>query len=111
MAGKFELKKSKNGQFMFNLKSSNGQIILTSELYKTKTAAENGIDSVKKNAGDDGHYERKTTGKNEPFFILKAKNGQTIGKSEAYSSASSMENGITSVKKNAPDAPLDDLTT
>jgi uncharacterized protein YegP (UPF0339 family) len=44
MAGKFELKKSKDGQFMFNLKASNGQVILTSELYKTKASAENGIE-------------------------------------------------------------------
>lgn len=44
MAGKFELKKSKDGQFMFNLKASNGQVILTSEMYKTKASAENGIE-------------------------------------------------------------------
>ena len=50
MAGKFELKKTSNGQFRFNLKASNGQIIATSESYKTKAAALNGIESVKKNA-------------------------------------------------------------
>ena len=52
MAGKFELKKTSNGQFRFNLKASNGQIIATSESYKTKAAALNGIESVKKNAPD-----------------------------------------------------------
>jgi uncharacterized protein YegP (UPF0339 family) len=50
VAGKFELKKTSNGQFRFNLKASNGQIIATSESYKTKAAALNGIESVKKNA-------------------------------------------------------------
>jgi uncharacterized protein YegP (UPF0339 family) len=50
--GKFELKKTSNGQFRFNLKASNGQIIATSESYKTKAAALNGIESVKKNAPD-----------------------------------------------------------
>ncbi len=50
MAGKFELKKTSNGQFRFNLKASNGQVIATSESYKTKAAALNGIESVKKNA-------------------------------------------------------------
>lgn len=49
MAGKFELKKTKNGQFFFNLKAANGQIILTSEMYKSKSGAQNGIESVKKN--------------------------------------------------------------
>ena len=52
MAGKFELKKTSNGQFRFNLKASNGQVIATSESYKTKAAALNGIESVKKNAPD-----------------------------------------------------------
>lgn len=53
MAGKFDLKKSPSGKYMFNLKAGNNQIILTSELYDSKKAAENGIASVKKNAGDD----------------------------------------------------------
>ncbi len=48
MAGKFELKQAKNGEYHFNLLAGNGQIILTSEMYKTKASAENGIESVKK---------------------------------------------------------------
>ncbi len=52
MAGKFELKTTKSGQFMFNLKAGNGQIIATSEHYTTKAAALNGIESVKTNAPD-----------------------------------------------------------
>ena len=46
--GFYELKVAKDGQFMFNLKAANGQVILTSELYKTKASAENGIASVQK---------------------------------------------------------------
>lgn len=110
MAGKFELKKAKDGQFMFNLKASNGQVILTSELYKTKPSAENGIESVRKNAAREGAFEAKTNAKGEPYFILKATNGQEVGRSEYYSSAKAMENGIESVKKNAPDAKMEDLT-
>lgn len=52
MAGKFELKSTNSGQYSFNLKAGNGQIIATSEQYKTKAAALNGIESVRKNAGD-----------------------------------------------------------
>ncbi len=109
MAGKFELKTAKNGKFHFNLKAGNGQIILSSEMYDTKAAAENGIASVKKNSTDDGRYERKTSAKGEPYFALKASNGQQIGKSEMYSSASSMENGINSVKTNAAGAPTKEV--
>ena len=109
MAGKYDLKKRPSGKFMFNLKASNGQIILTSELYNTKKSAENGIASVKKNAGNDARFERKVSRKKEPYFVLKASNGQTIGKSEMYSKAAGMENGIASVKKNA-DSPTQDNT-
>ncbi len=110
MAGKFELKKSKDGQFMFNLKAANGQVILTSELYKTKPSAENGIESVRNNAAREGAFEVKTNAKGEPYFILKATNGQEVGRSEYYSSTKAMENGIESVKKNAPEAKVEDLT-
>ncbi len=106
MAGKFELKTAKNGKFHFNLKAANGQIILSSEMYENKKAAENGIASVKKNAGSDARFERKASAKGDPYFALKAGNGEVIGKSEMYSSNSAMENGITSVMANAPDAAV-----
>ena len=111
MAGKFELKKSKNDKFHFNLKAGNGQVILSSEMYETKPSALNGIESIKKNAADDNRFEKRVNSKNEPFFILKAGNGQEIGRSEYYSSEAAMNNGIESVKKNAPDATVDDTTT
>ena len=50
--GKFEITKDKAGEFRFNLKAGNGQVILSSEGYKTKDACNNGIASVKKNAPD-----------------------------------------------------------
>ena len=95
---------------MFNLKASNGQIILTSELYNTEKAAENGIASVRKNAGSDARFERKASKKGEPYFVLKATNGQVVGKSEMYSGKPGMENGIKSVAKNAADATVADNT-
>ena len=110
MAGKFELNTSSNGKFFFNLKASNGQIILSSEMYESKSAAQNGIESVKKNAGDAARYERKTSAKGEPYFVLKATNGQEIGRSEMYTSQAALENGIESVKTNAPDASIADAT-
>src|ERR1700741_2804835 len=105
MAGKFELKVSSNGKHHFNLKAGNGQIILSSEMYESRSAAEGGIASVQKNAGDDGRYERKTSSNGKSFFNLKSSNGQVIGSSEMYESDSAMENGIESVKSNAPGAP------
>jgi uncharacterized protein YegP (UPF0339 family) len=106
MAGKFELKESKNGKYFFNLLAGNGQVIISSEMYESKSAAENGIASVQKNASDDGRYERLDSAKGEPYFTLRAGNNQVIGTSEMYQSTSSRDNGIESVKANAPGAPV-----
>jgi len=110
MAGKFVLTTAKNGQFMFNLKAGNGEIILTSEMYTTKSAAQNGIESVQKNGGMEERFERKEAKNGQFYFTLKAANHQVIGKSELYKAKASMENGIKSVMKNAADAKVDDQT-
>jgi uncharacterized protein YegP (UPF0339 family) len=109
MAAKFEIKKASNNQFYFNLKAANGQVILTSEQYKQKAKAETGITSVKTNAANDARFERKTSNGGQPYFVLKAGNGEIVGRSEMYSSAAAMEKGIASVKANAA-AAVRDLT-
>ncbi|WP_420426367.1 YegP family protein [Algiphilus sp.] len=103
MAGYYTLFQSeKSGEWYFNLKAGNHEIILQSEGYTAKSGAENGIASVRSNGANDDRYERKSSDKGNYWFLLKAGNGQTIGKSEMYTSASSRDNGIESVKKNAP---------
>ena len=110
MAGKFEIKKSNNGQYYFNLKAGNGEVILTGETYVAKESAHTGMSSVKVNAPLDERYERKTAVNGQPYFVLKAANRQTLGKSEMYAGgAAAMENGIASVKNNAPTATVVDL--
>lgn len=104
MAGKFEIYTDKAGEFRFRLKASNGQTILASEGYKAKSGCNNGIESVKKNASNDGNYERKVTSSGKFMFNLKAANSQIIGTSESYETVASRDNGIESVKSNAPDA-------
>lgn len=108
MPGKFQLKKTANGQFHFNLLASNGQVILTSEQYKAHASAVNGIDSVRKNATREGAFEIKESSGGKHYFVLKATNGQTIGQSQMYASLSSAEHGCESVRKHAPDAALQD---
>jgi len=110
MAGKFEIKKASDGQFFFHLKAGNGEIILASERYQAKGGAENGIASVKKNAPLDERYERLTAKNNAPYFVLKAANHEIIGQSEMYSSEAARDKGIESVKANAPEATVVDLT-
>jgi uncharacterized protein YegP (UPF0339 family) len=110
MAGWFELSKSSDGQFRFVLKAGNGEIILTSELYTTKSAAENGIASVRTNSSVAERYEKKTAANGKYHFNLKAANHQVIGTSQMYASEQSRETGITSVKTNGPSTSLKDKT-
>ncbi len=119
MAGKFVIITAKNGEFTFNLKASNGEVVLTaSETYPNMGTCENGIASVKKNSGvhieDQTREEKQTNPKYELYkdkagefrFRLKAANGEIIGKSESYKAKASAKKGIASIAKNAPDAPI-----
>ena len=105
--GKFCIKSGKNGDLYFNLKAANGQIILASQGYNSKSACDNGIESVRKNGTDDSKFERNEAKNGQFYFNLKAGNGQVIGKSELYTTKAAMENGIASVGKNAPDASVE----
>ena len=108
--GKFVITTRKNGEFQFNLKATNGQVILTSEGYKTKASCLNGVESVKKNSQVEKRFEVKMSSNDKPYFTLKATNGEIIGKSQMYANEVNMKNGIASVMKNAPDAPVVDET-
>lgn len=110
MAAKFEIKKGNDQQYRFNLKAGNGEVILSSEAYKAKASALKGIESVKVNASRDERYERRESQSGQPYFVLKAANGEIIGRSEMYSSTAAMEKGLQSVKTNAPTAETHDLT-
>jgi uncharacterized protein YegP (UPF0339 family) len=110
MAGWYELSKSSDGQFRFVLKAGNAETILTSELYKSRSSAENGISSVQKNSPDAARYERKTAANGKTFFNLKAANHQVIGTSQMYASEASRDAGVSSVQKNGPTTTVKDLT-
>ena len=108
-----------NSGIKFDLKATNGQVILSSEIYTSVAACRKGIASVAKNAAiakvenqtEEGYtvltnpkfemYEDKA---GEFRFRLKARNGQIIGTSEGYTAKAGCLNGIESVQKNAPEA-------
>ncbi len=108
--GKFEITTRKNGEFQFNLKATNGQVILTSQGYATKATCLNGVESVKKNSQEDKRFDCKVASNGKPYFNLMATNGQIIGTSQMYASDATMRNGIASVKRNAPEAAIVDMT-
>ena len=120
--GKFVYKKTATG-YNFQLLAANGEPIGTSEVYTTESACLNGIASVKKNAPVAGVEDQTVEGaaavKNPKFvvftdkvgefrFRLQAVNGEPILASEGYKSKSGCLNGVESVKKNAPDAAVEE---
>ena len=105
--GKFVIQQNDKGQYHFSLKAGNGQVILSSQEYSSKAACDNGIESVRTNSADDSKFERLTAKDGSPYFVLKAANAQVIGNSQMYSSEDAMENGIASVKENAPGASVE----
>lgn len=108
--GKFVITKRSNGEYQFNLKAGNGETILSSEGYSTKTNCLSGIESVRKHSTDDSNYDRKMSSDDKYYFNLEASNGKVIGVSERYANAGGREKGIASVKENAPNSPVDDHT-
>ncbi|MEO4015329.1 YegP family protein [Pseudomonas rossensis] len=110
MAGWYELSKSTDGQFRFVLKAGNAEIILTSERYTTRSAAENGIASVQVNSPVDARYAKEVAKDGKPYFNLKAANHQVIGNSQRYSSEAARAAGIESVKTNGPSTTIKDQT-
>jgi uncharacterized protein YegP (UPF0339 family) len=107
---KFQIKKAKNGKVYFNLLATNGEVILTSQMYASKATVKKGIASVQANASDVGQFEEKTNKAGKHYFVLRAKNRQVIGNGEAYSSKAAATKGIKSVSKNAPTAGIEDVS-
>lgn len=106
--GKFKVSTDAAGKYRFNLVADNGQVVLSSQGYAGKDGCMNGIDSVRKNCGDDACFERAEASNGKVYFNLKATNGQVIGTSQMYADKGGMENGIASVAKNAPDAAVEE---
>ena len=113
--------KKVNTGIMFNLKADNGQVIATAEVCTTAASCKNGIESVRRNAPiaalEDQTVEGFATEKCPKFelyvdkagefrFRLKATNGEIIAASEGYKAKESCENGIASVRENAPVAEM-----
>lgn len=121
--GKFVMKETANGGFKFDLKAGNGEIIASSQTYKSDKSCEAGIESVKKNAlahvedqtvenfevKKHPKYELYTDKAGEYRFRLKAANGENIVSSEGYKAKAGALNGIASIGKNAPDAPIEKI--
>ncbi len=107
--GKYQIKRTSNGQFRWILKATNGEILITSESYVSKQGCLDGVASSKVCIADK-NFDKKTSTAGQPYFNQVANNYQILGTSEMYSSIAARDNGIDSVKRNAPTATIEDLT-
>jgi uncharacterized protein len=108
MSGTFVIYKDKADQYRFRLNAANGENIGASEGYTAKASAQNGIESVGKNCSNDDNYEVFKGKDTKHYFRLKAANGEIILSSQGYSSKDAANEGTQAVKRNAPDANVDD---
>ncbi len=107
---KYVIDFAKNGEFMWNLFATNGQIILTSsEQYISRQNCLLSIDKSKKNVADSD-FQRKTSSNGQFYFLQRADNYEDLGRSEYYNSLITREQGIESVKRNSPIANIEDKT-
>ena len=107
---KFQIYKGKDEQFYFRLRAGNGEIILSSEAYVSKSGCSNGINSVKQNSVLDNQFKKKISKDKNNYFVLNSTNGEIIGASEMYSSDAARDKGINAVKDTASNAEVEDLT-
>ncbi len=110
MAGKFEIYKDKKGEFRFRLKAGNGEIVLASEGYSSKTGCKNGIASVQKNSPTMSNFDASVTRGGKHRFNLKAANGRVIGTSQSYADEKGCKAGMRAVKSACTKAKMEDKT-
>ena len=110
MAVKPEVQQTENGQFVFQLIDSNGQVLFTSRPYAQQADARNGLISVKERAGKIGNFERKKSSTNQMYFDISDVNRRIIGSSESHSSIADLEKNITAVNAWGRAAAADDGT-
>ena len=118
--GKFIIRKTENGNFLFFLKASNMQTVCQSQVYSSMSSCKAGVESIRKNCGsniEDQTLQKFEAIKNPKYeiyldkageyrFRLKASNGENILASQGYTTKAACNNGIESIRKNAPDATV-----
>jgi uncharacterized protein YegP (UPF0339 family) len=96
---RFETFKGKDGKTYFRLRAGNGQIVLQSQGYSSKSKAESGVKAVKANAVDSTNFQVVEGASGQHTFRLVASNGEVIGRGEMYASKSGAFTGASTVHR------------
>jgi hypothetical protein len=104
---RFEVFKTTDEQYAFNLIAANGEVVLTSERYTSRSAAENGVAAVRDNAPIEQRYDRRRASDGQHYFVLRGGNHEVIGTSEMYTTTAARDDGIDAVRRSASAARLE----
>lgn len=110
MAAAYVIRLSTDRKHYWTLRADNNETLLASEMYNSKDACKNGIESAKRNSRSNSQYHPDTASNGKYYFTLLAENKQVLGTSEMYNTAAARDNGIAATKKVGPTAPTVDLT-
>lgn len=108
MAGKFEIFKDRAGKYRFRLKASNGETILASQGYASRSGVHTGIRSVRTHCKRKACFDVKQTASGHRFNLV-ASNGRVVATSETYKTTRACANGVKSVRSSAPKAKIENV--
>ncbi len=108
---KFEIfKNNRNKKFYFNLKSRNGQVVLTSEPCANKSTVKKCITTVQKNCANEKWVETKVAKNGTHTFTILNTKKTVVGKSQKYNSMTTMKKGMKAVVRASATDTVVDLT-
>lgn len=107
--GKYQITATADSQYRWVLKAANGEILITSETYTNFQMCLKGLRSSKESI-DLTNFAKELSTAGTHYFNQTAGNGEVLGTSEMYSSATARDSGIAGVMKTAPTAVIQDLT-
>ena len=110
MSGRFEYYKDETGAFRFRLLGANGEVILTSDAYKSKLGCTKGIESVRANSSNPDNFVKDLSPQGGHSFKLISLNGRVIGNSRTFATAADYSSAIVAVARLARGATVDDRT-
>lgn len=98
--GRFDIVQNKAGKFAFRLVGSNGQLLLSSEPFGTRSAAQSAVKAVVESADAESNFERRESTHGDYYFVLKSASGRILARSDSFASEAGRETGIWAVRQN-----------
>ncbi len=96
-AARFQVFRGLDAKYYFHLRAHNGEIVLQSQAYASKSSANGGVMSAQSNGVDSARYQVRAAADGRFFFVLRATNGRTIGWGETYATQSSAQAAVKAV--------------